>query len=86
MRKRESYVPKTKGLGRSMKVRVNMTFEIISPEEGLVHHDIEACPTSYWIKQLLPSVLPFLFLRQIEKALACSKQLLPQCLRHPMID
>ena len=30
-------VPKTMGFGRNIKVRVNMTFEIISPEKRLVH-------------------------------------------------
>ena len=69
-------VPKTRGFGRNIKVRMNMTFEIISPEKRLVHREIKACPISYWIKYLLSCVLPFFFLTQVEKPLACTKHLI----------
>jgi len=70
-------VPKSRRLRRSIEVRMNKTFEIISPEKCLVHHDIEACPISYWIKYLLSCELHFFFLAQIKEALTFPKHLLP---------
>ncbi|QHO28560.1 uncharacterized protein DS421_7g217760 [Arachis hypogaea] len=69
-----------------MKMRMTMAFEIIPPQKVLFHIDIEACPTLYWIQYIPSFIFLSILLRQIIKALACPKQLLPQCLRHPMID
>lgn len=60
--KMNRWIPVALGFGGGVKLRMHKDLKIVSPEEDIFFRGIEACPTSYRIQYMFPSILPLIFL------------------------
>jgi hypothetical protein len=68
-----------------MKLGMHEDLQKIPPKQHFIHGGIKAGAAPDWVQHMLPSILPLLLLRQIEKLSTRVGHRLHQALRHTVI-